>query len=76
MFCSECGERIEGQPVEIDGELYCEDCAADVEYQQSIIAEIKKDLRLRKAYPAMYDGVMYEQMMSDAGRGHLVRGRA
>jgi len=76
MFCAECGERIEGQLVEIDGETYCRECAEQIEYERSIIAEVKKELRLRKAYPAMYDGVMYEQMMSDAGRGHLVRGRS
>ena len=74
MFCSECGVWLGGDvpATEIDGEMYCEEHA----YQQSIISEIKKELRLRKAYPAMYDGVMYEQMMSDAGRGHLVRRRA
>jgi len=78
MFCFECGVWLGGYnpSVEIDGEMYCEDCAFEVEHQREIIAEVKKELRLRKAYPEMYDGVMYEQMMSDAGRGYLVRGKS
>ena len=89
VVCQACGNEWtkkryeELRPVDAsDG--YCPSCGEDgdvmdereLDYQQKIMDEVRSDLAIAKAYPALFDDGMYAGQMRDAGRGHLLRGGA
>ena len=86
MICQACGNGwtkdryMELLPIDAsDG--WCPSCGEsgdveDDEYQQAIIREVRSEMKIAKAYPALFDDGMYAEQMRDAGRGHLLRGGA
>ena len=87
VTCAACGNSWPRDRYEelrpVDASIgYCPSCGDDGEvmddkeiaYQRAIQAEVRSEMAIARAYPALYDKALYVEDMTGAGRGRMLRG--